>query len=595
MNQPFDIFVFLKDIFLLLIAWFGISASFFSWGNLISKILSIKINGTKGIIAKIWLGFVFCILFFSIYHIFFPINAFASIIFYIPGIIYFFIKYSKNLYAFAKSIGSFKVSIILLTLLAASAIAIQPPMNLDTWLYHLHSIKWVNEYPIIKGLGNLHGRLGFNQLFFLYSASLNFHPYFNDYAFHISNSFLYALFFVGMFLNGTLLDLILLCLFFFIPMPYHWINSPTPDIASSLLQIVIFRYFIETFYRETDNKNKIGLISLTMILSALLISLKLSNFIFASGIVIISINYVRKNMREDFRIITKSFVLICLLFFVWIIRGYIQTGYPLFPSSIGGINFEWTVPKRIANLEENYIYVFARSSENKTYYNSTIPDNYSWIKPWIKKNFIDLDIFNGSLSENTFTAIFLVFFPFTLSYWGFGSVTLTAISIVFVIITTLAALTHNISFQKVSKLYTLLLIDVVSIAFWFFTAPLPRFANGIFIILFCTSLLLLMLVHPLGDNIKKVIKNILMFYSLIMFIWLFSSSYSLNEFAINGMFVLKKPPLNKNYTYSGLQIYSPIDNACMIGDSELLATPNFNPYLSLIKDSINEGFCIKKQ
>jgi 3-isopropylmalate/(R)-2-methylmalate dehydratase small subunit len=44
--------------------------------------VSLEVDIKKGIIAKIWLGFVFCILFFSIYHIFYPIDAFASILFY---------------------------------------------------------------------------------------------------------------------------------------------------------------------------------------------------------------------------------------------------------------------------------------------------------------------------------------------------------------------------------------------------------------------------------------------------------------------------------------------------------------------------------
>ena len=57
----------------------------------------------------------------------------------------------------------------------------------------MNAIRWINEYSIVPGLANLHFRFGFNQSSFAYIAALNFHPYFNAYAFHIANSFLYLI------------------------------------------------------------------------------------------------------------------------------------------------------------------------------------------------------------------------------------------------------------------------------------------------------------------------------------------------------------------------------------------------------------------
>jgi len=34
----------------------------------------------------------------------------------------------------------------------------------DTDLYHAQTVRWINEYGTVKGLGNLHSRLGFNSL-----------------------------------------------------------------------------------------------------------------------------------------------------------------------------------------------------------------------------------------------------------------------------------------------------------------------------------------------------------------------------------------------------------------------------------------------
>jgi hypothetical protein len=60
-------------------------------------------------------------------------------------------------------------------------------------LYHFNTIRWLNEYPLVPGLGNLHGRLAYNQSFFTYAASVNFYPLFH-HGHNVANSFLLLLF-----------------------------------------------------------------------------------------------------------------------------------------------------------------------------------------------------------------------------------------------------------------------------------------------------------------------------------------------------------------------------------------------------------------
>ncbi|EMO63800.1 hypothetical protein LEP1GSC133_1179, partial [Leptospira borgpetersenii serovar Pomona str. 200901868] len=37
------------------------------------------------------------------------------------------------------------------------------PFAYDSGLYHIQSIKWIQEYSVVPGLANLHGRFGFNS------------------------------------------------------------------------------------------------------------------------------------------------------------------------------------------------------------------------------------------------------------------------------------------------------------------------------------------------------------------------------------------------------------------------------------------------
>ena len=594
MALPFDIYSFLRDSMLIVLAWFLLSTAFFSWGRFFSKILKIKISGNKGIIANIWLGWVFCVFFYSIYHLFAPIDNVASCIFYVPGIIVFFVKHSKKLPDFIKSVGWLKLTAISLTIFAAAAVSIQLPLNFDTGYYHLNSIRWANEHHIIKGIGNLHDRLGFNQVFFLYVASLNFHPYLNDYAYHAANGFLYAIYALGMILSGTFIDLLLLCLFFFIPMPYYWINNPTPDIASTFIQIVAFRYLIEAFCYKNNSNEKSHFIAFAAVLSALMVCVKLSNAFLALGFGITTLIFSKKISFEshEIKLIIRSFVFIGLLFGVWLIRGYIQTGYPAYPSSIGKINFDWTLPERIAQNQRNSIYASARTCGHSFDINDPMVKNNDWFMFWFKWNFFDEKYFftNEDTSTDICSALSLIFFPMTVFMWGMGSLVMFILSILLAVVWFYIGYVKKLLLDNIALL-SLFITELLSIVIWFITVPDFRFANGMFIILFITSILLFKTAFP-KLKIKKGIKVAMMFYSVVIFIWCFSISFSMNEFGLCGMIVLNKLPMKTFETDSGLKILVPA-NGKQSWDSDLPSTPEPEKSLALRGETIDDGFCIK--
>ena len=129
MHFSIDLTSFIRDILLIILSWFFMTTAFTSWGGFLTRIIGINISGKKGFFANIWLGWCFCLFFFAVYHLFLPINAFASALFYFPAIIYFFIKYGKKLWPAVKSIDWLKISAIVLVAIAAAAVAIQIPLT----------------------------------------------------------------------------------------------------------------------------------------------------------------------------------------------------------------------------------------------------------------------------------------------------------------------------------------------------------------------------------------------------------------------------------------------------------------------------------
>lgn len=251
-----------------------LALAFLGWGKAFIIFTSRNTSSRENtpISFVIWSGWAFALLLLQVIHFFTPINVFSVSPIILLGVIFsiFFrvhdTKTSQKIpsngstarcsrYAWMTSIFGF----ILVTCWIASR-AMIPPTNYDSGLYHLSAIRWINEYPIVPGLGNLHGRLAFNSSFFTYVAALNLYPYFGNGR-SIANSFLMLLTFAT--LSELLLPFLRRPSFIFQSSPIQWaiplfclpyiaywtlssdgIPSPSPDLTSSLLQVVIFIIFL---------------------------------------------------------------------------------------------------------------------------------------------------------------------------------------------------------------------------------------------------------------------------------------------------------------------------------------------------------------
>ena len=68
-------------------------------------------------------------------------------------------------------------------------IACQRAYHCDTDLYHAQSVRWIEEYGIIKGLGNLHHRLAYNSAFMSLQALYSW-KFLIDQSMHVMNAYL---------------------------------------------------------------------------------------------------------------------------------------------------------------------------------------------------------------------------------------------------------------------------------------------------------------------------------------------------------------------------------------------------------------------
>jgi hypothetical protein len=71
--------------------------------------------------------------------------------------------------------NSLFVGLILLFLAVFFVYLIIKPGHFDTYLYHMSSIQWIEQYRAVPGLANVQERLGFNSSIFVLSAGFSFY------------------------------------------------------------------------------------------------------------------------------------------------------------------------------------------------------------------------------------------------------------------------------------------------------------------------------------------------------------------------------------------------------------------------------------
>jgi hypothetical protein len=244
----------------------------------------------------------------------------------------------------------------------------QYPFIVDNESYYLQTIKWINEYGFVKGLGNLHIYLGQTSPFHVLQAGFNFNfltERSNDINGLLLN--LSSLYFITEFekrnkINGEIhwIGFILLFNILF----FQFINAPSPDLIIIILSQILFYYFIDK--EDTIDNSKIATL---LFLNLLFIKITIA------PLILIIFYQIYKNKKKIYFFLASSAIIVTVL----CLKNAIITGYPFYPLQILPINEDWTIPHK---LLEFVIHITENSGYFKTgiIKNPTILDKLnSWI------------------------------------------------------------------------------------------------------------------------------------------------------------------------------------------------------------------------
>jgi hypothetical protein len=256
-----------------------------------------------------------------------------------------------------------------------------PPINVDSRDYHFTSIYFYEQYKVIPGLANIHGRLAFNPANFVISSAYAFTNILQQSIYPV-NLVLIAVF-LGWFVKKIMPQKnLFLYITGFVVMVYL-LRQFFPNIASpssDTLAIIIALYIAAMVYDIATKQHKNTYTIVCLMLCCLFgICVKISLFPLQF---ILPIVYLVHRKKINTKLIIGLVFFSLLLYLPWLCRNVIMSGYLVYPLiNLDFFSFEWKAPKEILALDIYYI-KYSPKWVDFNVYNYTI-NFYNWIPTWI--------------------------------------------------------------------------------------------------------------------------------------------------------------------------------------------------------------------
>jgi hypothetical protein len=234
--------------------------------------------------------------------------------------------------------------IIIVVLILAQCASI--PYIIDNESYYIQTIKWINEYGLVKGLANLHLFLAQTSGWHITQSAFNFsflYDKFNDLSgFCLLLGNIYGIlhlnsYFKNKEINYLVIGLLPLANLFF----FSFISSPSPDLPIYILSLIIFFSFLSS-YKNLD----IGTFNTIFILVIFAIYIKTTAIALFLIVLILFIKHYKLLIPR----ITKPLSIGLLVFSLFLIKNTIISGYPLFPITLNIFHFDFQIPASMAHF-----------------------------------------------------------------------------------------------------------------------------------------------------------------------------------------------------------------------------------------------------
>lgn len=369
---------------------------FQSSGN--SLLLFLRIRHENPFVS-IWIGF-FTISFLALtIAIFIPLGDTLShiiiFLFALPGVPVTYKSWGTIFYNLERRMLFFYGLCFCCILVAQGIVSSYAPMGYDTDLYHQQAVRWLVEYGIVPGLGNLHFRLAQVSGWLALAAIMDWGPFQARTAYILPPLWLMGAllyFFYGACQANFLKKRIyFLCIFFLSIFYLFYLLSFVPSLYYDRPPLIVYCIVIGellTILLENNNRNqcvsKLVLISILISESILFKPVSICIVLFFLLILLWYTFIKRVSYANIFLII----IIPCVVALLWLINNSILSGYPIFPCKMFPLSTDWVMPEVSVEGMRRGVQGWARWPSSG--YQRALAQGLSyWFFPWLHRNIAD--------------------------------------------------------------------------------------------------------------------------------------------------------------------------------------------------------------
>jgi hypothetical protein len=345
------------------VVWLVMFTILVGWGLAIIWLLR-RFGGTLSVFQTMWLGYAGLLCFLQVASLVVAVNDLVLGISLVPAAA----GYALNRHAVVRRLRVLRARprvtatvavVILLAVIVVDYVACDLVRWYDTGLYHLQAVKWNAHYGTVRGLANLHTRLGYNNSLYVFAAWVD--AFWEGMAAHVTDSFILAAalaqWFVEIFTSRTPRGRVrqVYCLAT-LPFLLTKLWTLEPSSLSTDLAVGVFAALLVLELLSLPLAANALTLAFIVALGATAVTTKLGGLaLFAvCGALVLWLT-----RHGTWRERLSLFTLPLLLVIGWLVRGVIQSGWLLYPV-FGRLPVRWAVPQDIADVDLGNIKSWSR-------------------------------------------------------------------------------------------------------------------------------------------------------------------------------------------------------------------------------------------
>lgn len=358
----------------------------YAFSIFIEKKLHYKAESLHSLAA---IGLVIATVYVQIFSIFYKVGFVANLILFFAciGIAVLHRKQLKaNVKIYGKQLFSAKGIVVLLLVFMWGYFTSRGIIHYDTDLYHAQSIRWIEEYGVVPGLGNLHVRFAYNSSVFALSALYSMKFLLGQSLHAISGFFALLLSICVLDIMGSwkekrfrLSDFARIAAIYYLTMICDEVVSPASDyvIMCTIFYLVI--QWLSLLEASGEKRESIVPYALLCVGGVFAVSLKLTAGLILILVIKPAYRLIKEKRWKEIALYIGMGILVIL---PWLVRTVMISGYLLYPfPALDLFDVDWKIDAAAAALDSAEIKTWGRAIYDASKVGMPI---WEWFPNWFQ-------------------------------------------------------------------------------------------------------------------------------------------------------------------------------------------------------------------